>query len=757
MLSLKKVAKSAMLTIFSLSLVFSSLPALAKEHSNSNGKREVNIEAKEGLSLRSSSLVKKLSHLESSSKLVIVQLEGPIQEEWKEQLEEAGAELGDYIPDYAFIAKVADKKDRKQITDLPFVKRISPFHAAYKIAPELANDLDSKKQQKITVVGFNKQDDVAKTVKKISSKIDDVERSASKHIATLSASGKEIEKLLESDDVIAVVPVYENKLFNDVAAKIIHSDKLEGIGYTGKNQIVGVADSGLDTGDTSNIHQDFTGRIKKLYGIGRPGDPSDPHGHGTHVAGSILGSGKASGGDYKGMAPDAKLVFHSFLTEDGKLNTDLETILNDAYKDGARIHSDSWGAPVEGEYTESAAYTDEFLWEHKDMTVLFAAGNEGDNGYKTIGSPGTAKNVITVGASENYRPNYWNADNIDEIASFSSRGPTVDGRIKPDIVAPGTYILSTRSSLAPDGNFWELFNDDYAFMGGTSMATPVLAGGVAQVRQFLQEKGVSNPSGALLKSMLLTAADLTTGYMEEQGFGRANLQATIETTFVDETKGLQTGNTATYTVDVTDTSKPFAATVAWTDYPASLVAERTLVNDINMIVTSPSGKVYHGNDYDEDTSDEFDNLNNVEQVYPESEKGKWTVQIIGKNIVHGPQPYALSTNGKLENTGTTPDMTEITKTGTVTTTTGAGKKRYQEYSISVKKKGKITATLDWEGDADLNLFLKNSKGKEVAKSATKDNPETIEFDATTTGTYKVRVYAQKGTGKFTLKVSYPKK
>lgn len=763
-LFLKKVAKSAMLTIFSLSLVFSSLPVLAKEQGFSRDAGNVKIESKEGLSLRSASLVKKLSQLDASSKLLIIQLDGPIQEEWKEELEKAGAELGDYIPDYAFVARVADKKDRKQILELSFVKRVTPFYPAYKLAPELAKDLDSKKQQKIVVIGFDHKDDVSRTLKKLSSKIDNVQSTPSKHIATLSASGNEIEKLLESDEVIAILPEQKKQLFNDVAAGIIKSDKLTSTGYTGKNQIVGVADSGLDTGDVNDIHPDFIGRIKEIIAVGRKDtdDSSDPNGHGTHVAGSILGTGKASDGEIKGLAPEAKLVFHAMDDENQELQGDLYEMWEEAYQLGARIHSNSWGAPVNGEYAYFSYQADQFLWDYKDMTVLVSAGNEGEEGNQTIGSPATAKNVITVGASENYRPDYEYggnpSDDISEIAPFSSRGPTMDGRIKPDIVAPGTFILSTRSSLAPDDHFWMPFDDHYAFMGGTSMATPVLAGGTAQVRQFLQEKGVTKPSGALLKSMLLTGADDLGIPLIYQGFGRANLQSTIQTTFVDETKGLQTGGSTTYTVDVTDTSKPFVVSLAWTDYPASLVTDESLVNNLNMVVTSPSGGVYNGNDmFDPPYNDEVDDINNVEQIFAKSEKGKWKVIVTGANIVYGPQPYAISTNGKLANTGTTPGLTEITKTDTVTTTTGSGKKRYIEYSISVKKKGKVTATLDWEGDADLNLFLKNSRGKEVAKSATANKPETIEFDATTTGTYKVRVYAQKGTGKYTLKVSYPGK
>lgn len=755
---MKNVAKRAIFTALALSLTVGSLPVFAKSDRPTREAGSLSIEAKKGLSLRSSGLVKKLSEIDNSSKLVIIQLKGPVEQEWKEKLEDLGVELGDYIPDFAFVAKLQDQDDRKKLAKLSFVKKVTSFQPAYKLAPELAENLNSQTQQKIAVVGFNSREEATRLVKKVAPKAENVERTTSKHMATLSASGNEIEKLLESDDIIAIVPVGKRHYANDVAAGIIHSDTLKGTGYTGKNQIVGVADTGLDSGNLSNIHPDFVGRIKKLIAVGRydTNDSSDLGGHGTHVAGSIVGTGKASNGKITGMAPDAKLVFHSMDDENQELQGDLYEMWDEAYKQAARIHSDSWGVSGSGVYGYDSYEADSFLWEHKDMTALVSAGNEGKKGKQTVGSPGSSKNVITVGASESLRFDASIADNMNEVASFSSQGPTSDGRIKPDIVSPGTAILSARSSLAPDDSFDLNYDQYYAFMSGTSMATPILAGGTAQIRQYLQDNGVKNPSGALIKSMLLTGADDLGLYLIEQGFGRANLVNTIQTSFVDETKGLQTKGTASYFVEVTDTTKPLAVTVAWTDYPSSLIAGRALVNDLNVVVTSPDGHVYNGNDFvGTSPSDDVDNLNNVEQVYiGKPLKGTWTVKVTGYNIPEGPQPYAMATTGKLANSAK-PGVKEESKTGTVTTASGSGNKKYIDYTLSVKKKGTIKATLNWEGDGNLSLYLKNSKGKDVAKSVTSNKPESFEFNATSTGTYKIRVNADKGKGNYTLTYSYP--
>ncbi|MGD8191202.1 S8 family serine peptidase [Brevibacillus ginsengisoli] len=770
---MNKTAKRAIFTAFALSLTVGSLPVFAKPDMSTKEAGSLSIEAEQGLSLRSAGLVKKLSQFDSSSKLVIIQLEGPVEEEWKEQMEDMGVELGDYIPDFAFIARLHNQNDRKKLTKLSFVKRVTPFQPAYKLSPELAKNIGSKKQQKLAVIGFDSDEDATRLVKRIAPKAENIERTNVKHMATLSASGNDVSKLIESDDVIAVVPVGERHYSNDVAAGIIHSDTLKSTGYTGKNQIVGVADSGLDTGNIHNIHPDFVGRIKNLIAVGREdnNDSSDPDGHGTHVAGSIVGTGKASNGKITGMAPDAMLVFHAMDDENQNLQGDLYEMWDEAYQQGARIHSDSWGASDYGAYDYSSYEADKFLWEHKDMTALIAAGNDGKSGDETVGSPATAKNVISVGASENNRPEWstlpeWSklpmwrtiADNPDEIAWFSSRGPTIDGRIKPDIVAPGTAILSTRSSLAPDKSFDLNFNSYYAFMSGTSMATPVLAGGTAQVRQYLQENGVNDPSSALIKSMLLTGADDLGLYLKDQGFGRANLVNAIHTTFVDETKGLQTKGTASYSVDVSDSGKPFALTLSWTDYPSSVITGRALVNDLNLVVTAPNGKVYNGNDFiGPSTSDQVDNLNNVEQVYVKNPiKGKWTVKVIGYNVPKGPQPYAIATNGKLANAAS-PGVKMETKKGTVTATTESDNPSYIDYTISIKKKGPFKATLNWEGDGELSVSLKNRRGKDLVKSVPSDKPETIEFNVTTMATYIIRVSADKGTGNFTLTYSYPNK
>lgn len=753
---LRKKWQAALCATLVLTLSLEGIPADAKQEGERRG--NIQIEADEGLALD------KLSSKKRESELVVIQLSGPVREEWKEELEEIGVTLGDYIPDFAFIAKMEDEQVRKEVEKLSFVEDVMSFTPKSKVSSELRFEGGKRERVEVAVVGFNQRVDMYRAMTKLTEDQDigDIQSPEdAPHISIAKMDQETIEQVIESDDVIAVVPVPENKLHNDVAATIIHSDKLASTGYTGKGQIVGVADTGLDTGKLQTMHPDFKGQIEKLISLGRPNDASDVHGHGTHVAGSIVGTGEASDGQYKGTSPGAKLVFHSIENAKGKLVTDVETILQEAYEEGARIHSNSWGANDKGEYSLSSMLFDRFLWEHPDMTVLVAAGNEGEKGFKTIGSPATAKNVIAVGATENVRPNLGkNSDKADDVWVSSSRGLTGDGRLKPDIVAPGTAILSTRSSLAPSKNFYKRFNEHYAYMNGTSMATPILAGGVAQIREFLQEEGEKNPSGALVKAMLLTSADNLDEDMREQGFGRANLANAVETNYKDEKDGIRTCEKVTYKVKVSDDSKPLAITLAWTDYPAAIVAKRALVNDLNLKVTTPSGEKLNGNDFFEAPyNDEVDNLNNVEQVWiTEPEEGIYTVTVEGYNIPKGPQPYALATTGKWqkaddEEEEKPPVEQEPFRTGKL-----AKKQKYMDYSIRINEPGDLELSVDWKEDADVDLYVYNSRSKELASATTSSNPEQLTVNIEQTGLYKIRVVLTEGKeAKYRLYMNKPGK
>jgi len=281
------------------------------------------------------------------------------------------------------------------------------------------------------------------------------------------------------------------------------------------------------------------------------------------------------------------------------------------------------------------------------------------------------------------------------MAAFSSRGPADDGRIKPDIVAPGTFILSARSHdpAVSDLNYWDTYNANYAYLGGTSMATPLTAGAAALAREWLvEQRGFSNPSAALMKAVLLNGASnispgqYGTGSALEiplnvpnsvSGWGRANLLESVNPSaprqiwLQDTTTGLRTGGQITYTIPVgaaaeqaaqegeatfsPESAGPLRITLAWTDYPGSTSASKALVNDLDLEVVAPNGTHYYGNFglYSTgqclrqiSTTVKWDTCNNVEGVLiPNAVYGNYTVIVRGYNIPNGPQPFAVVASG----------------------------------------------------------------------------------------------------------------
>ncbi len=502
----------------------------------------------------------------------------------------------------------------------------------------------------------------------------------------LTLKTRRLEDVAALDIVRHMEPVLPRKLHNNIARVILRvPNGATPIGDEGAGEIVAVADTGFDKGSTTDVHPAFTGRVKKLYALGRPNRKDDPNGHGTHVAGSVLGDGvSTSDGPVRGTAPRAKLVLQSLLDARdglGGLPDDLHDLFAGPYtNDQARVHTNSWGSVGDfGVYDQQAFEVDDFVNANRDLLICFAAGNEGKDGNAdgrvdavSVTPPGTAKNCLTVGACENRRPSIddtygdaWPsdfpadpirtdrlADNAEGIVAFSSRGPTNDGRIKPDVVAPGSYILSTRSRVTQSKGWGVPGDKRYMFDGGTSMATPLVAGCVAVVRAFLRtQHKIKTPSAALLKALIINGAhDLAGQYVpsetgripnNSEGFGRVDLQAVVgpygahgQLLFFDEAKALDTGKREDRTVVVTTSVRKLKATLVWTDPPGE-----GLQSDLDLIVKAGT-RERHGNM--PASSKAFDRINNVEQVVWDAiPAGKVQVSVVAHAITAAPQKYAL--------------------------------------------------------------------------------------------------------------------
>lgn len=685
--------KKLMAYVLSASIVLSagSVSTNVSAAQDSSGKghkvylKAATLEPGKGSSKRMQALYRAFSNEERP---YIVSFDGPITDEVKNSIMKLGVKFLDYTPDYSYLCYMtADIAET--VKNLSHVVDVFTYENQYKIDPALMSkvmgNIGAKSVKSIDVSDLELEvristfgiDDT-----NLKSEIEDlgasnVYQSGNDFYAKISLDKVEELSTLKSVKFIEEVP--EFRINNNKASGIVQSELVSTFGYEGRGQIVGVADSGLDKGisgfNNGTLHRDFFGRINKIIDrIGSSG--ADENGHGTHVAGSIVGNGVMSQGKIKGMAPKANLVVQKIASADGSVMPgSLEELFQEAYDNGVRIHSNSWGNAALGSYGSWSADVDSFVWSHKDMLIVVASGNEGPNDC-TVGSPATAKNCLTVGSTENFRP-YMKlysgssiSDDPNETAFFSSRG-CQDGRIKPDVVAPGTYIASTMSSsIIPDLLQYCLpypGNSNYEFMSGTSMSTPITSGTVALIREYIIDNYNITPSAALLKAFVINGALDQNGYSQDKGWGKVSLYDSIfGAQIINDTDSVSEGQKSSYTISCTTTDKPLKISLVWSDYPASPQNASALVNDLDLKVTSPGGTVaYYGNDFTFPYDSDFDRINNVENVIINNPAvGEYTVEVLGYSVPHGPQPFALvgssdflSTPKTIKATATTDSIT----------------------------------------------------------------------------------------------------
>jgi len=640
----------------------------------------------------------------------MVLFDAPIRPEWKAALEASGAVIRSYLPTDALLVE-APLDSLSGLSALPHVSWSGEYRPAHKVQPLLAA---LSKEEPDLLIPISIQtfapEDTDKLVRQLkASGASDIRATPARRWGILRAvlparAAAELALLPEVQwvehyqlpTVLNDLAMAENRMNVD-SARIDH-------GLDGSGQIVAIADTGLDTGDTNTIHPDFAGRILQVFDIGRLTNWSDTYYHGTHVAGSLLGSGAASGGQYRGSAPAAELVFQSFMTAENTLSLpdDLNELYAPPYGLQARIHSDSWGSAVEGEYTMDAMTSDEFIWDQPDMLITYSAGNAGIDydrdgvvDASSLDSPASAKNVLAIGASESGRPSgsggltartyasAWASDfrvapiAADLISSspsgapqgvvaFSSRGPAMDGRTKPDIVAPGTDIISARSRASADTGWGLTANTNYCYLGGTSMATPLAAGAATLIRQYCVDTlGMASPSAALLKAALMGGAhSLTPGQYgtnefrevpplprpnSVEGWGQVDVGGTLfptnetQAVLIDAEDALTTGGSHTMVFAVRSQA-PLTIVMAYSDYPSALAASVNLVNDLDLKLIDPDGVPLWPNGLSG-----ADSLNNVEGIdVANAATGQWTLVVSGPNVPQGPQPYALYLRGAIQ-------------------------------------------------------------------------------------------------------------
>lgn len=687
----------------------------------------------------------------SGKKMHLVKFDGAIQPEWYKSLTDSGLEIVDYIPNYTYLvygsAAGLQKLQSNAKNAKNHIQWEGDFLEEYRISPDVyvKNIKDDKsetlslKSDKFVVQLYKDAAVNAETMSYIDTYRTEAVRNQTEisHYVniTVGLSEEGLKQLAARPDVISIEPYYEPRKLDEVQDIIMTGAVTSGIPvyqnyltylanknftqaqFDASNFAVNISDSGIDNGTQTPNHFGLyklgnpasTSRIiyNRLEGTANAGSTIqglDGHGNiNTHIIGgyvpdSLIGvSPHSDANSYRyglGIAPFVKIGSSVIFDPSSFTSPNYPNLESRAYRDGARISSNSWGSSANTYNSDAQAY--DFLVRdaqpaaaavpaagNQEYTIVFAAGNNGA-GANTVGSPGTGKNVITVGAAENVRAfggadgcatSDADANSANDMIAFSSRGPTSDGRKKPDISGPGTHVTggvpqASIASPAYSGTgasltgftgggvcggvssiyFPSAGQQWYTASSGTSHSTPAVAGIAALMRQHFINQSITPPTPAMTKALLSASARYMNGVgandtlpSNSQGMGEMSLNNFFDIVsgahiFRDELaadKFTASGQARTITASIADNTKPVKIVLAWTDAPGTVGSTNAAVNNLNLEVTV-GGQTYLGNVFsggNSVTGGTADPKNNLESVFiPAGVSGNMLVKVKGINI-----------------------------------------------------------------------------------------------------------------------------
>lgn len=647
--------------------------------------------------------------------LQLVQFIGPIKAEWLSAVEATGSTLVHYIANNAYLVWT-DDSGRARLSSMAgrgdFLQYSAVYQPYFKLGPSLIERFNKQsKPDEIVPVYLQMYSHPENSQSKKAIKDMSVQELApwSPIMAFETIQVKmrlgDIYRAANLPDVYWIGEKFERELMDEVQGQILAANfdasltGPAGPGYlswlnsygfsTSPNDypIVDITDDGIGNGNVnsgdSTLHifgnLNNATRLAYVQNCTSASDGGGPDGHG-HLNTSIAGGyDNRSGSPYRdgdgfnrglGINPYGRLAGTRIFDESYDVsncgNSD-QGVIQTSYEAGARISSNSWGCGgCAGTYDfSSQAYdagtrdANPNLSGNQQLLFVFSAGNDGpDSG--SVGTPGNAKNVITVGASENDRPNWTDgcfvgpsgADNAMDVISFSSRGPVPGGRVKPEIMAPGTHIQGT-ASTNPDYNgsgvcdtYHPSGQTTFAASSGTSHSTPAIAGVASLYYYWLEETyGLIEPSPAMIKAYMIAHPTYLSGTSandtlpsNNQGYGMPDMAAAFGDTpryLVDQTVIFgNSGETWTFSGLVADLSKPVRIVLVYTDQ-AGAVGVSPQVNNLNLQV-EVAGNSYLGNNFSQRWSlsgGSPDSNNNYEAVFlPAGTSGSLNITVTAFNI-----------------------------------------------------------------------------------------------------------------------------
>lgn len=681
---------------------------------------------------------------EAGKKLHLVKLAGPVTRAWWEALVASGVEIVDYVPENAYVVRGDDaallraRGSAGVVWDgalLPDDKVERHLAAAAKGPSTQAAESLLVSIQLVKDAAQNAATKAFLATVRTGPVVSEFE-SLGKFVNLVApVSAAALKAVAERPDVLSihryVPPVKMDERQAQIAAGNLTGDQPTAGSYlawlaskgftqaqfTTSNFIVDVSDSGIDNATTAPIHPNLyvngtapgTSRVAYNRLVGTPTNGSTLQGcdgHGTVMAHVLAGYNDVAGAPHQdasgfhyglGINPFVKVGSSVIFDPLSYTSPVPANLVSQAYNDGARLSNNSWGFPGSGTYDVFAQAYDGLVRDaqptgasfplagNQEMVVVVAAGNAGPT--TGISSPGTGKNVLTVGAAESVRP-FGGADqcgysdsqsgSANDLLATSGRGPTADGRKKPDLVAPGSHVTggvaltnavgtgtalgcynaNTLASLGicagtgalPGGLYFPSGQQFYSAHSGTSVATAAVTGAASLLRQFFLNNSLAVPSPAMTKAMLMSSTRYLGGvgandtlWANGQGMGSLDMGrlfdciVTTPVVLRDQVGAdlfTATGQTRVFSGTISDNTKPFRVTLAWTDAPGSTVGS-AWKNDLDLVVTV-GGNTYKGNVFSGAASTpggSADSKNNVESVFvPAGVTGTYNVVVSAANI-----------------------------------------------------------------------------------------------------------------------------
>ncbi len=568
----------------------------------------------------------------AADEFLILQMDGPLTREKHAALSTSGLVLGEYLPEHCYIVAAANV-DFARLRSLRFVLWLGRFDPGWRLDPELGiRPLSSDFRAQLRAQGWAQVVVTVFAATPARSAIDAIEAHGGITLhQSIVGDNALIDALIPLDSATAIAATESIQFIEeapDGAPRnhsnrwIVQGNQLDQTpvwnrGLHGEGQVAGIIDTTV-----YDPHCMFTDTVppgdpghRKIIGWRNAG-AGQPHG--THVAGTLVGDAPPYG-EYSindGLAFAAKMSFSNTTHLFSNPST-LYQRLVDAHNDGARVHNNSWGDDNTRNYTTWCRQFDQYSYDFEDGLAVVAVSYTA-----VVTTPENANSVLAVAACGD-APNQGNH-------TTGGTGPTLDGRRKPEVFAPGQSTTSAISFTACG----------YGQSSGTSMACPAVSAAGVLARQYFVEgyyptgapRGgdARTPSGALLRALLVNSADDmpgVAGYPSNlEGWGRVALDNALHFQFdpeelliqdVRNAEGLSTGETAGITFEVFSGQLPLRITMSYTQPPAAIKAADPVVNTWDVEVVGPDGALYRGNHFlgGESAADGIaDGRNNVERV-----------------------------------------------------------------------------------------------------------------------------------------------